>query len=85
MQKAAIFFKNGQGSYQCCLEHQPGKGLQIETHGWAMCYTQDQVEGMTAFIEKKTQLYRKISDKINEVKLAKYKREDVQASLSWFK
>jgi enoyl-CoA hydratase/carnithine racemase len=34
------------------------KGLQIETHGWAMCYgTQDQVEGMTAFIEKRKPNY----------------------------
>jgi enoyl-CoA hydratase/carnithine racemase len=30
------------------------KGLQIETHGWAMCYgTADQEEGMRAFIEKR--------------------------------
>lgn len=34
------------------------KGLQIETDGWAMCYgTQDQVEGMTAFIEKRKPEY----------------------------
>lgn len=34
------------------------KGLQIETHGWAMCYgTQDQEEGMTAFIEKRKPNY----------------------------
>lgn len=35
------------------------KGLQIETHGWAMCFgTEDQVEGMTAFIEKRKPTYQ---------------------------
>ncbi|NLW92500.1 MAG: hypothetical protein GXY34_13005 [Syntrophomonadaceae bacterium] len=35
------------------------KGLQIETHGWAMCYgTEDQVEGMRAFIEKRAANYQ---------------------------
>lgn len=35
------------------------KGLQIETDGWAMCYgTEDQVEGMTAFIEKRKPNYQ---------------------------
>ncbi len=35
------------------------KGLQIETHGWAMCYgTEDQKEGMTAFIEKRKPVYK---------------------------
>lgn len=30
------------------------RGLQIETHGWSMCYgTADQKEGMNAFIEKR--------------------------------
>jgi hypothetical protein len=35
--------------------------------------------------KEKTQLYRKISDKISEVKLANTKERDVQASLSWIK
>lgn len=34
------------------------KGLQIETHGWAMTYgTQDQKEGMKAFLEKREPVY----------------------------
>jgi enoyl-CoA hydratase len=34
------------------------RGLMIETHGWAMCYgTQDQKEGMNAFIEKRKPAY----------------------------
>lgn len=35
------------------------KGLQIETHGWAMCYgTEDQKEGMAAFIEKRKPVFK---------------------------
>ena len=34
------------------------RGLQVETHGWSMCYgTQDQKEGMRAFIEKRKPVY----------------------------
>lgn len=41
-------------AWSCSLE----KGLQIETHGWAMCYgTQDQKEGMTAFMEKRKPVF----------------------------
>jgi enoyl-CoA hydratase len=35
------------------------KGCQVETHGWSMCYgTQDQKEGMAAFIEKRKPIYK---------------------------
>lgn len=34
------------------------KGLQLETHGWSMCYgTADQEEGMRAFIEKRKPVF----------------------------
>lgn len=34
------------------------KGMQIETHGWAMTYgTKDQKEGMQAFLEKRKPVY----------------------------
>jgi enoyl-CoA hydratase len=34
------------------------RGMMIETHGWAMCYgTQDQKEGMNAFIEKRKPVF----------------------------
>jgi len=41
-------------AWSCSLE----KGLQIETHGWAMTYgTKDAKEGMNAFLEKRKPVY----------------------------
>jgi enoyl-CoA hydratase len=41
-------------AWSCSLE----KGLQIETHGWAMTYgTKDAKEGMNAFLEKRKPIY----------------------------
>ncbi len=35
------------------------KGLQLETHGWSMCYgTVDQKEGMAAFLEKRRPIFK---------------------------
>lgn len=41
-------------AWSCSIE----KGLQLETHGWSMCYgTADQKEGMAAFLEKRRPVF----------------------------
>lgn len=57
--KPAFSLRMAKESVNAAWSSSLEKGLQIETHGWAMCYgTEDQKEGMTAFIEKRKPTYK---------------------------
>lgn len=57
-QKPGFALRMAKESMNAAWSSSLERGLQIETHGWAMCYgTQDQKEGMAAFIEKRKPVY----------------------------
>ena len=59
LQKPAFSLRLAKESLNAAWSCSVEKGLQLETHGWAMCYgTYDQREGMAAFIEKRSPVFK---------------------------